>query len=133
MQSTMPLTMTTAGLLALLIVGLGLRVSLARRSAQVSIGDGGNPLLAARIRAHGNAVETIPIALILLGLAEEAVGRPWGLWALAAVLLVSRLLHPLGLAMPAPNAPRLLGILGTWGVTLVLALIVVWHGLAQIV
>ena len=125
----MQLTMITAGLLALLIVVLGFRVSLARRSTHISIGDGGNPLLQGRIRAHGNAVEAIPIALILLALAEQAVGRAWYLGALAAALLVARLLHPLGLALPAPNTPRLVGILGTWGVTAVLALIVLAHGL----
>lgn len=125
----MQLTMITAGLLALLIVVLGFRVSLARRSTHISIGDGGNPMLQGRIRAHGNAVETIPIALILLGLAEQAIGQPWFLWLLAAVLLVSRLLHPLGLALPAPNTPRLVGILGTWGVTAALALIALVHGL----
>ncbi len=125
----MQLTMLTAGLLGLLIVALGLRVSAIRRSAHVSLGDGGNPLLEQRIRAHGNAVETIPIALILLGLAERALGQPWYLVAMAVVLVIARLIHPIGMAMPSPNAARMLGILGTWGVTGILALILIGHGI----
>ena len=125
----MQLTMMTAGILGLLIVALGLRVSAIRRSAHVSLGDGGNPLLEQRIRAHGNAVETIPIALILLGLAERALGQPWYLVAMAVVLVIARLIHPIGMAMPSPNAARVLGILGTWGVTGILALILIGHGI----
>ena len=121
--------MMTAGILGLLIVALGLRVSAIRRSAHVSLGDGGNPLLEQRIRAHGNAVETIPIALILLGLAERALGQPWYLVAMAVVLVIARLIHPVGMAMPSPNAARVLGILGTWGVTCILALILIGHGI----
>lgn len=125
----MQLTMITAGMLGLLIVVLGLRVSAIRRSAHVSLGDGGNPLLEERIRAHGNAVETIPIALILLGLAERALGQPWYLVAMAVVLVVSRLIHPIGMARPSPNAARVLGILGTWSVIGILALILIGSGI----
>ena len=121
--------MITAGMLGLLIVVLGLRVSAIRRSAHVSLGDGGNPLLEERIRAHGNAVETIPIALILLGLAERALGQPWYLVAMAVVLVVSRLIHPIGMARPSPNAARVLGILGTWSVIGILALILTGSGI----
>ena len=125
----MQLTMITAGMLGLLIVVLGLRVSAIRRSAHVSLGDGGNPLLEERIRAHGNAVETIPIALILLGLAERALGQTWYLVAMAVVLVVSRLIHPIGMARPSPNAARVLGILGTWSVIGILALILISSGI----
>ena len=126
----MQLTMITAGILSLLIVALGFRVSAIRRSAHISLGDGGNPVLAARIRAHGNCVETAPIALLLLFLAEQAYGHPWYLIALAAILVVSRFLHPLGVSLPSPNAPRIIGILGTWGVTATLALMVLARGLS---
>jgi uncharacterized protein len=118
----MQVTMMTAGLLALLVVGLGLRVSASRRATGISLGDGGNPSLVERIRAHGNAVETIPLALILLLLAEQAHGASWPVMALAGILIASRILHPIGIALPAPNLPRVAGILGTWTVTGLLAL-----------
>lgn len=126
----MQVSMITAGILGLLIVILGLRISALRRSARISMGDGGNPELAARIRAHGNCVETVPIALVLLFLAEQAYGRPWYIITLAVILVVSRLVHPLGMALPSPNLPRVAGILGTWGVTVLLALLVLGRGLS---
>ena len=66
---------------------------------------------------------------ILLGLAERALGQPWYLVAMAVVLVIARLIHPIGMAMPSPNAARVLGILGTWGVTGILALILIGHGI----
>jgi uncharacterized membrane protein YecN with MAPEG domain len=126
----MQVSMITAGILGLLVVILGFRISAIRRAARISLGDGGNPVLEARIRAHGNCVETVPIALILLFLAEQAYGHPWYIIALAAVLVISRLLHPVGMALPSPNLPRVAGILGTWGVTAILAFLVLARGLS---
>lgn len=125
----MQVTMLAAGVLGLLVVVLGLRVSAARRKFGISLGDGGNPVLEERIRAHGNAVETIPLALILLLLAEQTNGAIWLVIGLAALLVVSRILHPIGIALPAPNAPRLIGIIGTWSVTGGLALMAIVHGI----
>ena len=125
----MQVTMLAAGVLGLLVVVLGLRVSAARRKFGISLGDGGNPELQERIRAHGNAVETIPLALILLLLAEQTNGAIWLVIGLAALLVVSRILHPIGIALPAPNAPRLIGIIGTWSVTGGLALMAIVHGI----
>ena len=48
---------------------------------------------------------------------------------MAVVLVIARLIHPIGMAMPSPNAARMLGILGTWGVTGILALILIGHGI----
>lgn len=129
MQGAMMTTGLTAGVLGLLVIVLGLRVSAIRRKAGISLGDGGNPELQARIRAHGNAVETIPLALILLLLAEQANGAIWLVIGLAALLVVSRILHPIGIALPAPNAPRLIGIIGTWSATGGLALMAIVHGI----
>lgn len=46
------------------------RVGQKRISQKILLGDGGDALLLARIRAHGNYIETAPLALIgLIGLA----------------------------------------------------------------
>ena len=55
-----------AALAALLIVRLSLGVIKLRRAHKVRLGDGGVPELEAAIRAQGNAVEYLPISLILL-------------------------------------------------------------------
>ncbi len=59
------------GLFGILLIVLSLRVSFVRRDARVALGDGDNEMLRRRIRAHGNFVEFVPIALLLLALAEH--------------------------------------------------------------
>ncbi|MFN3591957.1 MAG: MAPEG family protein [Thermaurantiacus sp.] len=124
----MVVTLVTAGGLGLLYLILSFRVVAVRRSARVEIGDGGNRILLSRIRAHGNFAEYVPLSLFLLFLAEQAHGASTLLVTLAAVLGVSRLLHPMGMAMRAPNVPRFVGALGTFSVLAVLAGMVLWAG-----
>ena len=45
----------------LLVLMLAVRVSLRRRTARIGIGDGDDAELRKRIRAHGNAIEYLPI------------------------------------------------------------------------
>ncbi len=126
----MQVTMISAGLLGLLLVILGARVVLIRLKDKVSLGDGGDGVLLARIRAHGNCAEWAPIGLILLFLTEQAHGRAWHVVALAAMLVVGRLLHPLGLRTPEPNMARTLGMVLTWTSIVAMALLLLAHALA---
>jgi uncharacterized membrane protein YecN with MAPEG domain len=120
-MTTLPITITIAAAAALINTWLGVRVSRLRRQHHVSIGDGGNPLVAARMRAHANFVEYMPLFLILLGLVEAARGSsPW-LWGVAILFTLGRLAHPFGMDRPAPNALRLGGMVVTWLVLLGLA------------
>ena len=61
----LPITMTIAGAAAILNAWLGVRCSLRRRGAGISLGDGGDAIMAARMRAHANFIEYTPIILIL--------------------------------------------------------------------
>jgi len=125
----MQITMIAAGLLGLLLLILGVRIVMMRMRNRISLGDGDNPDLLTRIRAHGNAAEWIPIGLILLFLAEQRLGFGWPVIALAALLVIGRLLHPFGLANREPNALRSLGMVFTWTAVGSLALIALWGGL----
>ena len=86
-----------ASLLAFLIVYLALNVIKLRRANKVRLGDGAVPALQAAIRAHGNAVEYIPIGLILLLLLELAKISPFVLHIAGITLVAGRLLHAKGL------------------------------------
>ena len=86
-----------AGLLALLIVYLTMNVVKLRRAHKVRLGDGGVPQLLTAIRAHSNAVEYIPIALILMLLLELAKIPVLALHVAGIALLTGRLLHAKGL------------------------------------
>lgn len=93
----------------MLIARLTLSVIKLRRKNRVSIGDGGNEELQLAIRAHSNAVEYIPITLLLL-LTLELNGAPQILiHILGATLLIGRILHAMGL--PAKDfKKRVLGM-----------------------
>jgi uncharacterized membrane protein YecN with MAPEG domain len=120
----MQVTMFAAGILGLLMLVLGVRVVQMRMQGRISLGDGDNPELLKRIRAHGNCAEWVPIGLFLLFLAEQAAGPTWYVIALAALLVTGRLLHPFGLKPGPPNPARTLGMVFTWTAIGLLAILV---------
>ena len=123
MPPTMPtVTLLVAAALALLNLWLAIRVMRLRYAKRVSLGNSGDALVEQRVRAHGNLTEYAPTALILMALIEMHGASPTGLWALGALLVIGRLLHPFGLERPAPNALRAVGMVLTWGVILMLAI-----------
>lgn len=92
------ITLLYAGLCTLLVLFLAGRVIAGRRGAKVGIGHGGDHELQRRIRVHANAIEYLPLALLLLG-GMELNGYPDAvIHAFGATLLVSRGLHAWGLS-----------------------------------
>ena len=120
-MTILPITLTIAAAAAILNIWLGARVSRVRLASKVSIGDGGVPALAARMRAHANYTEYTPFFLILLGLIELAHGSATWLWLVAILFIACRILHAFGMDRPAPNPFRMIGIAGTMLTLLVLA------------
>ncbi|MEM9532575.1 MAG: MAPEG family protein [Pseudomonadota bacterium] len=96
--SALPITALYAGILALILLGLSFGTGAARNRSKVSLGDGGNPDLLVAIRRHGNAVEYVPMILLLLALLEANGASPTLLHVLGAGLVVARIAHPLGLS-----------------------------------
>ena len=117
-----------AALLGLVFTGLSFWVVKARAQHKVAMGDGGKSALVLRIRSHANFAEYVPLGLILIAFNEMAGLHAWGVHALAAVLLVARIAHPIGMAAsegsPLQKPFRGFGVLGTWGVILVSSLLV---------
>jgi uncharacterized membrane protein YecN with MAPEG domain len=118
-------------LLALLLFGLGLTVSLTRGSAQRIIGYSDDPTdrLHKLCRAHGNAAEYVPILAVLIYILAARGPAAWITWTFVAATAF-RYLHAAGMIFPAtlaaPNPMRFLGALGTYvaGFVLALALLV---------
>lgn len=118
-----PITSIYAALCTLLIVVLAYRVVVLRRSEKIGLGDGANRLLERRVRIHANAVENVPLALILLALAEASGLPALALHLAGATLFVARVLHAYGLSQSAGHSQgRFLGVLFTWAVLLSLSL-----------
>jgi hypothetical protein len=113
----MPFKITAlyAGLNGLILLVLAIRVARQRGRSQVGLGTGGDATLERAIRIHGNAVESIPIVLILLGLAEACGSSPILLHGIGVALTLGRLLHIWGLTQSSGvSFGRAAGMSLTW-------------------
>jgi uncharacterized membrane protein YecN with MAPEG domain len=121
--SDLQITSVTAAVLALIYAVLTFRVGQARGQAGASLGDGSFgvikrgqehtvPLLVAS-RSHANFGEFVPLALILLGLAEHDRAPHFFVLALAVMLVVGRAVHPVGMAGGTLGVLRGIGALLT--------------------
>ena len=116
-------TATYAALSALLLLLLAYRVVQARWKYGTSLGVGTEPGMERAVRVHANFVEYVPLALLLMALAEANGAPRASLHAAGAVLLVSRLLHAWGLShVSGRSFGRFYGTAGTWLTLLSLSL-----------
>jgi len=93
-----PIAAGYAAVLAMLMAVLMLAVIRLRRKLKVGLGDGGIKELQCAIRAHGNAIETIPMFLILLALLEANGGKPVFLHACGLIFVAARVFHAYALS-----------------------------------
>ena len=124
----MVVTPLYAGVLALWLMLLSLRVIDRRRSARVSLGDGGNPALQRAIRGQGNFCEYVPLALLLLAILEMSRFSIYVLHALGIALVVARVLHGCALSFTRDFAfGRYWGALLTFVVIIAEALMCIYQ------
>ena len=102
------ITALYAGLLALVYVIISGWVIRVRVQQKVFAGDKGDPVMANAMRVHANFAEYVPLALILLFLAEMQGAPALALHAIGAMLLLARIMHALGMAS-LPHKPPLRG------------------------
>jgi hypothetical protein len=124
----MPPTITAlyAGVLTIFVVILGFRVALRRIDRRVGMGDGDDVVLKRRVRIHGNAVEHVPLALLLLLICELLGVAPTWLHAFGISLVLARVLHAVGLTLHSGSSfGRFVGILATWAVMLGMAIMTI--------
>ena len=116
------ITLLYAGLCALLVLVLAIRVAHWRFKHKIGLGDGGDKELLKRVRAHGNAVEYLPLCLILLG-GMELNGYPnFLIHGFGAALFVSRVAHAWGVSRSSGSSlGRLSGMAVTWAIMLAMA------------
>jgi uncharacterized membrane protein YecN with MAPEG domain len=93
----LPIALTSAGAAALVNFWLSWRIAQLRQSENIWVGDGGHPLLTARMRAQLNFAEYAPVVLILVALVEYAKGTHWWLAAVAAIFILGRICHAFGM------------------------------------
>ena len=107
-------------ILALIYAVLALRVARMRRDNRVLFGDADDARLRTAIRVHANFIEYVPIVTLLVALLEMSGMAASRVHLLMGGLLLSRLLHPMGMAArPGSwqfNIGRVAGILLTFAV-----------------
>ncbi len=109
------ITALYAGILALIIVALGINVTVHRVKLKVPLGDGGNPQMLRMIRLHGNAIEYLPLALVLMLVYEINGGWHTALHIIGIALIAARLIQTMAMwstEMPRPG--RGIGQTVTW-------------------
>lgn len=129
----LPITALYAGLLALWVLFLAFGVVRFRWAKKVTLGDGGHAEGQVVIRGHANAVETVPLFLILLALIE-GLGTPgWVVHLFGLVFLVGRVMHGLHFQKPRKGITlRFWGMILTILPTLFAALGLVGHALVRL-
>jgi len=104
------ITSLIAGLMALMMVPLSFQISLRRAKLKTTFGDAEDEMLRRRIRAHGNFVEYVPTALIVLGLIEWNSAPPIFVWSLGHAFLGTRILHAYGMLYASGHIFRAIAI-----------------------
>jgi len=81
----------------ILIIYLSFQVISARRRLQISVGDGNNEELQTAQGAQSNAIEYIPISLLLLFYLEYNGASNWIIHLAGVALITGRIIHAHGL------------------------------------
>lgn len=131
----LPIALVLAALCTLLNIWLGFRIGQVRGREKISIGDGGSEPLIRRMRAQANFIENGPLVVVLVALIELCAGTNLWLGLLAALFVVARVAHALG--MDGARYGRAVGTGVTMTVQVVLAVwaiaipIVAHHDIAR--
>ena len=128
---TFQITSIYTAALGVLALILSFHVIVYRAKTSISLMDANNPQMAERIRRHGNFCEYVPLALLLLAMAEASgASRTW-LHVDGGLLLVSRIIHPFGIKHDYAAAPlRVAGASGTQLAMLIAIGLIAWHRIA---
>lgn len=120
----LPMTSLAAVINGGLLVFMTAGIALFRRRQKISYGDNGDSAFAKKIRGHMNGVEQIPIALILMALAEIQGASNALLMVVLICLSVGRIFH--AIQFWARKAPFLLRPIGATLTLLAQAIAIVW-------
>ncbi|MFT3805408.1 MAPEG family protein [Arenimonas sp.] len=120
-------TMFYTGLCVLLVLLLSVRVAAWRFRQKIDLGDGGDSEMLRRMRAHGNAAEHMPLALLLLGGLELNGYDARLIHTFGGVFVASRALHAFAVSSKSglPGG-RLLGMAFTWLPMLAMAVLAIY-------
>ena len=135
MQSLAPpvVSAITAGVLIVAQMALLWATVLVRRRVRQSLGEAGDPALTRAVRRHGNFAENAAIFVACLALAEMLGAARWFVAALAALFVLGRIVHAIGLSQTNTVNPwRVGGVFATITAGLILGVRLVMLGVAHL-
>lgn len=115
------ITLIFAGVAALVNLWLAIRCGRVRTAEKISHGDGGSVLLQRRMRAHLNFAENTPLVLVLILVLELSGTPPLWLAIGAALYIIARIAHGIGMDADSGSKARMFGTLVTMLTLLALA------------
>ena len=127
MDDAPQIALTFIALFALISVPMSIAVGLRRAKTGIMLLHGDDDDLLRRIRAHGNFVEYVPLALLALAGAEIAGTPAWLVLACGVVLIAARLIHYASLRRSENGKGRLAGALLTTITMVVLGIAILLH------
>ncbi len=121
------IALAVTAIFVLTSIPMAISVGLRRVKTGIPLLHGDDEGLLRLIRAHGNFVEYVPLALLALAGAEISGAAPWLVATCGAVLLFARLTHYFSLRASAKGIGRAVGAALTNTIMLVLALAILWQ------
>ena len=115
-MTTVPtITALYGALNAILNIYLANNVSTMRRKHGIGHGGSDSADFLIASRTHANNAEFVPLAIVMMLIAEMLGGQSVVLHVYGGLLLLSRVFHMIGMPRKAPNFFRFTGVALTWG------------------
>ena len=121
------IALAVTAVFVLLSIPMSASVGLRRAKTGILLLHGDDDQLLRLMRAHGNFVEYVPLALLALAGAELSGAPTWLVATCGVVLIFARLVHYFGLRASADSKGRAIGAGLTTLTMLVLAIAILWQ------
>lgn len=127
MEQLPQIALAVTAVFVLMSIPMAIAVGVRRTKTGILLLHGEDQKLLRLIRAHGNFIEYVPLALLALAGAEVAGTAPWLVAICGAMLLLARLIHYFSLRGAADGKGRAIGAGLTTVTMMVLALAILWQ------
>ncbi len=127
MEQLPQIALSVTALFVLMSIPMAIAVGVRRARTGILLQHGEDEDLLRLIRAHGNFIEYVPLALLALAGAEVAGAAPWLVAACGSTLLFARPIHYFSLRTAADSKGRPIDAGLTNATMLVLALAILWQ------
>ncbi|GFE51838.1 hypothetical protein So717_35910 [Roseobacter cerasinus] len=127
MEQLPQITLAVMAVLVLMSIPMAISVGVRRAKTGILLLHGEDEDLLRLMRAHGNFIEYVPLAILALAGAEIGGAPTWLVAVCGGVLLLARVIHFFGLRAAADSKGRPIGAGLTNATMLVLALAILWQ------